>query len=128
MFSVEGVKYTTARHVAERVVDRLAAGSGRRTDRCRTAVTRIDEGEPGGAALDDRIRIAIRKEMAVRLSDLALRRLWPGLPPAPIAESVAAVARTAGAELGWSDGRRDAEIEDVMRQIRTHDSRAGSLA
>jgi glycerol-3-phosphate dehydrogenase len=128
MFSVEGVKYTTARRVAEDVVDRVAATLGTPVDRCRTARTRVDQDEVASLTTDERVRQAVTNEMAIRLSDVVLRRVWSALPPAPVAEAVAAAARSAAVELGWSDEQRDAQVEDVMRQIRLHDAPSESLA
>ena len=121
MFSVEGVKYTTARRLAEDVVDRVVATLGTRADVCRTAHTRVDQGEDADRTTEGRIRHAVTDEMAVRLSDIVLRRVWSALPPAPAAETVAAAARTAAVALGWTDAQREAQIEDVMRQLRLHD-------
>ncbi|MBA3495840.1 MAG: FAD-dependent oxidoreductase [Gemmatimonadales bacterium] len=122
MFSVEGVKYTGARRVAEDVVDRVVSALGIAVDRCRTAHTPVDEDDVGAASasLHARVRHAVRDEMAVRLSDVVLRRIGSGLPPA--AEAVAAAARITGAELGWTPPREQAEIEAVMSQIRTTSS------
>jgi glycerol-3-phosphate dehydrogenase len=128
MFSVEGVKYTTARRVAEDVVDRVVAATGSRADRCRTALARVDRDEAVDLPTEQRIRRAVTGEMAVRLSDVVLRRVWSGVPPAPLAETVSAAARTAAEELGWSDLQRDAQVEDVMRQIGHHDVPSESLA
>jgi len=129
MFSVEGVKYTTARRVAEDVVDRVVAAVAVRVDRCRTQDTRVDEAEVADLPLDAQARLAVRDEMAVRLADVILRRIGTGADRETVetVETVATVARVAGAELGWSAQRREAEIEDVMRQIRTNGS-SGSLA
>jgi glycerol-3-phosphate dehydrogenase len=126
MFSVEGVKYTTARRVAEDVVDRVVAAVAVPVDRCRTRDTRVDEAEVADLPLDARARLAVRDEMAVRLADVILRRIGSGADRETV-ETVATVARVAGAELGWSAQRREAEIEDVMRQIRTNGS-SGSRA
>src|SRR5262245_5269646 len=54
LFTVAGVKYTTARAVAERVTDRLAAKLGRDLPRCRTATTVL----PGGSLRDIGLAIA----------------------------------------------------------------------
>jgi glycerol-3-phosphate dehydrogenase len=119
MFSVEGVKYTTARRVAEQVVDRLMTGLGIAAPRCLTAEVRVDHGtDAAGDALGVRVRRAVRDERAVRLSDIVLRRITPGLAPSATRETVAAVARIAAAELGWAAAREEAEIVDVMRQLR----------
>jgi glycerol-3-phosphate dehydrogenase len=129
MFSVEGAKYTTARRVAEVVVNRIVAALGVVADRCRTAQTRVDDGEEvADPALDARVRRAVREEMAVRLSDVVLRRIGSGAPRGPDAGTVAAMARIAGAELGWTAAREEAEIEDVMRQLRTAGPTAGPSA
>jgi glycerol-3-phosphate dehydrogenase len=89
MFSVEGVKFTTARRVAEDIVE---------------------------ATLDARVCRAVREQMAVRLSDV-LRRISPGSHAD--AHDLAAVAGLAAAELGWTDQRKDAEIDAVKRSTRT---------
>jgi len=119
MFWVEGVKYTTARTVAEAVVDRLVAGLGVRAAPCRTDRVRVDEGL---GALDtppaSRVREAVRSEMAVRLSDIVFRRSLPGTVSGPSRETVAAAARIAAGELAWPAAREAAEIEEVMRQVR----------
>jgi hypothetical protein len=54
--------------------------------------------------------------MAVRLSDV-LRRISPG--PHTDVHDLAAVAGLAAAELGWTDQRKDAEIDAVKRGMRT---------
>jgi glycerol-3-phosphate dehydrogenase len=117
MFSVEGVKFTTARSVAEDVTDRVMAALGRAPVPCRTAEARVDEGEVLEATLDARVRRAVREEMAVHLSDV-LRRISPSQDAAASPE-VAAVAGLAAAELGWTDQRKDAEIDALKRSTRT---------
>ena len=47
MFSVEGVKFTTMRRVAEWVTDGVVDALGGAPASCRTAHTRVDEGEGG---------------------------------------------------------------------------------
>jgi len=118
LYSVEGVKYTTARQVAELAVDRVVGALGRAVDRCRTTETRVDAEEDGTGALDPSVRRAVRAEMAITLSDVVLRRIGSGAPPEPAAETVAAAAHIAAEELRWTAARRDAEIEDVMRQLK----------
>ena len=116
MFSVEGVKFTTVRSVAEDVTDRVMAALGRAPVPCRTAEARVDEGDVLEATLEARVGRAVQDEMAVRLSDV-LRRTSPG-PHAEV-HDLAAVAGLAAAELGWTDQRKEAEIDAVKRGMRT---------
>ena len=117
LFSVEGVKYTTARLVAERAVDRLIRDLGMPDPGCRTLKTplvgahHVPAGDPD---LSARIREAVHDEMALTLSDIVFRRTGLGEPPGPSREAVEVAAAVAAAELGWSDATRAAEIEDVM--------------
>ncbi|HUR96218.1 MAG TPA: FAD-dependent oxidoreductase [Gemmatimonadales bacterium] len=130
MYSVEGVKFTTARHVAERAVDRIVTALGEAVDRCRTAETRVDagEGQEGARVGGQSVLHAVRAEMAVTLSDVVFRRIGSGAPPEPAAETVAEAAGIAAEELGWTTARRDAEIEDVMRQLKPGGSFSRPLA
>jgi glycerol-3-phosphate dehydrogenase len=122
LFSVEGVKYTTARRVAERVVDRLMVSLGRNGPPSRTAEVRLlgaaTRTLPGadGRVSGEQITHTIRDEMALRLSDIVFRRTSLGMPPGPGRAMVEEVARVAAAELGWTPDRKEAEVEDVMRQ------------
>jgi glycerol-3-phosphate dehydrogenase len=115
MISVEGVKFTTARGVAEDVTNRVMAALGRAPVPCRTAETRVDEGDLPEATLETRVRRAVREEMALRLPDV-LRRTSPGPHTGADLE---AVARLAAAELAWTDQRKDAEIDAVKQGMRT---------
>ncbi|MBA2458380.1 MAG: FAD-dependent oxidoreductase [Gemmatimonadales bacterium] len=121
LFSMEGVKYTTARRVAAGLVDRVVRDLGLADPGCRTAETALVSAYDVPAAdprLEARIREAVRDEMALTLADLVFRRTGLGEPPGPDREAVAAAARIAGAELGWDATRQSAEIEDVVRQAR----------
>lgn len=121
LFSVEGVKFTTARRVAEKIVDQVFTTTGRKSPPCRTARVRVDD------AMDDvsfqstrtmgraEILRAVREEMALKLSDLLFRRSHLRFSELD-RETVLEVARVAGAELGWDARRQEAEIEAVMRQ------------
>jgi hypothetical protein len=57
--------------------------------------------------------------MAVRLSDVVLRRIPPDAGPGPDRERVTAAARIAAAELGWTPAAQEAEIDDVLRRLRS---------
>jgi glycerol-3-phosphate dehydrogenase len=123
VLSVEGVKYTTGRRVAEGVLDWLFSSLARTSPPCRTAEVRL-EASPRTSSLqtDGTVAMAavvhaIHEEMAVKLSDIVFRRTDLA-DVAPINRSlVEDVARQAGAELGWNTTRHEAEVEDVMRQF-----------
>jgi glycerol-3-phosphate dehydrogenase len=117
LFSVEGVKYTTARHVASGAVDRIVRDLGLPDPGCRTAATPLVGARLVPAddlRLPDRIREAVREEMALSLADIVFRRTGLGEPPGPARAAVEAAAAVAGGELGWDPLTRAAEIEDVM--------------
>ena len=57
----------------------------------------------------------IRHEMAIRLADIVVRRTGLGAAGHPGAEAVAACARIAAGELGWSSAQEAAEIAAVDR-------------
>ncbi len=117
LMSVEAVKYTTARSVAQDVVDLVLASMGRQPRACRTAETPLVGAElsPGERPLEQRILQAARDEMALTLDDVVYRRTELGDPPGPDAEAVGLAARIAGEALGWDEGRRIAEEASVLR-------------
>jgi glycerol-3-phosphate dehydrogenase len=169
--TIVGVKYTTARGVAERAVDRAANRLGRRLPASTTAVTVLpgagfDDYEglaietarraglglapsvlqrlsalygersadiihlmrdrpelqtpvaEGSAATGAEIVHVIREEMAVRLPDVVLRRTGLGAAGHPGADVLAACARIAAAELGWSAQRTATEAAAVEAAYR----------
>ena len=75
LLSVHGVKYTTARALAEQAVDRVAARLGRAAAACRTAATPLAKARFLAGTLEERTRTAVREEMAATLCDAVLRRL-----------------------------------------------------
>jgi glycerol-3-phosphate dehydrogenase len=110
LFSMEGVKYTTARRVAQQAVDAVFAGLGRKTPRCRTGETPLDiRPEPD-------VLHAVREEMAITLSDIVFRRTSLGVLPGPDRSAVLRAAGIAAAELGWDAARQNAEVDSVMQQ------------
>jgi glycerol-3-phosphate dehydrogenase len=164
--TVIGVKYTTARAVAERVTSVVARHLGRRVAVSRTATTtlpgagiadhealaietarslRLDvpapvirnlitvyaEGAasivrvmherpdlcgpvaPNVATVGAEIVHVIRNEMALRLSDIVIRRTGLGAAGPPPRDALEACARIAAAELGWDTARGTAEIAEV---------------
>jgi glycerol-3-phosphate dehydrogenase len=122
LFSVEAVKYTTARAVAETVVDRVVRDLEWRVPACTTANvplngTRDEISPPGGDPLSHARTVrAIREEMAVKLSDIMLRRFPNGPAPTFDRATIEHIAGVAAAELGWDLRRREEEVEAVLRQ------------
>jgi len=57
----------------------------------------------------------IQREMAVRLTDILVRRTGLGSAGRPPEEAVRAAARIARAELSWDDERTAQEITEVSR-------------
>jgi glycerol-3-phosphate dehydrogenase len=167
-FSVIGVKFTTARGVAERTVRLVARRLGRRLPTSRTAITPL----PGAAIADhealaietardlhmdvplrairhlialyaeaaaDIIRLVhghpelaeplgsgtdtvkaevvytIRHEMAVKLTDVLVRRTGVGSAGRPADDVIEVAAHIAQNELGWDATRTAREIESVRQ-------------
>ncbi len=119
LFSVEGVKYTTARRVAATAVSRILDALGLADPGCRTSATPLSGAYDVAAddpRLETRIREAVRNEMALTLGDVVFRRTGLGDPPGPERAAVCMAAQIVGRELGWDSAREAAEVEDVMRQ------------
>ncbi len=118
LVSVVGVKYTTARAVAERVVDLIFRKLGRSPISCRTAEATLPD-----ASLDDRdpsdpVRHAIGEEMAQTLPDVVIRRTALGASGYPGDAVAASLATRMQSELGWSDERKSKRariVEAVLR-------------
>jgi glycerol-3-phosphate dehydrogenase len=113
LFSVEGVKYTTARAVAEQAIDAVFVDLGRQSPACRTGDTPLIT---GSSPIRPDLAHAVRQEMAVKLSDLVFRRTDLGAPPGPNRAMVQGAARVMGEELGWDPRRQQSEVDEVMRQ------------
>jgi glycerol-3-phosphate dehydrogenase len=115
LVSIVGVKYTTARIVAERTVDALISKLGRAPVACRTGDTLLP-----GAGLEqsdpaDPIAHAIREEMACTLSDVVIRRTGIGAAGKPGDSIVNDVAGRMQNMLGWSQLRKTQEIDALRR-------------
>lgn len=165
-YSVLGLKYSSARGVAERTVDTVAKRLGARIKASRTAERvlpgagiadhealaietgrevqldvplptlrdltaryaeaaavmvrmmkeRKDWMEPVAAGCPTtgvEVVHAVRHEMAVRLSDIVIRRSGLGAAGHPGREAVAACAAIAATELGWDQNKSQEEIRNV---------------
>ena len=104
-------KYTTARAVAEALVDRALGRLQRPWAPSRTALTPLPEARPLEGTLEERTRTAVREEMALTLADAVLRRLDLGTAGEPSAADVERVAHVMAEDLGWDAARRAAEVE-----------------
>jgi glycerol-3-phosphate dehydrogenase len=167
LISLLGVKFTTARELAERAVDLVEDQLGRARSACRTAATplvgggfdswealvetarraatnawpdivldhllrdhgselprvlRLIEKEPelaapicaGGAVIRAQVVHAVREEMAMRLTDVVLRRTDLGASGYPGAAAVRTCAELMAAELGWNEARIADEVEPLL--------------
>lgn len=88
LVSVVGVKYTTARAVAEAVVDRLRSDHGLPAGSSRTAATPLRVLAASGASLEERTAFAVSDEMARTVDDVVLRRLDLGTRGRPDPDAV----------------------------------------
>jgi glycerol-3-phosphate dehydrogenase len=109
LVSIVGVKYTTARVVAERAVDLIIGKLGGPPASCRTADTILP-----GAAIDDRdpsdpIAHAIQEEMAHTLTDVVARRTGLGALGYPGDAAANDAAERMQQLLSWSDERVETE-------------------
>jgi glycerol-3-phosphate dehydrogenase len=105
LLSVVGVKFTTARGVAEDAVDLVARRLGRSVVPCRTAFTALPRARLLEGPLGAQVREVVRDEMALTLEDALLRRLDLGTTGPAAETDVAAVASVMAGELGWDPPR-----------------------
>jgi glycerol-3-phosphate dehydrogenase len=115
LFTMVGVKFTTARRLAQSAVDAVEGFLGRRTA-CTTAVTPLTHARPAAdpAAIDEAEVIrAVRDEMAILLSDVVMHRTAMGTQGCPPRVRLEAVARIMGRELGWDETGVAAQISEV---------------
>ncbi len=110
LVSVAGTKYTTARAVAERIVNRLFDWLERPRVACATATTPLPHVPLDGDAL---LRHAATAEMVCTLADAVIRRTTLGALGCPDAPALDAAAVVVGDALGWDAERRRKEIAGV---------------
>jgi len=109
LVTVQGVKYTTARGVAEKAVELVFRRLGRASPPCRTAETVLPRARALEGALEARVLEAVREEMAVTLADAVLRRLDLGTAGPPPESDLLTVTRTMAVALGWDAARSSSE-------------------
>lgn len=127
LISVVGVKYTTARLIAERAVSRacrqLDRGPSAEELSFRTPLPRaetLDVDATTSEALEKRISTAFRDEMAITLADVLIRRT-------PLAESgqlrtgsdalIGRALDIAGRVAGWDASRKKSERQTLAREL-----------
>jgi glycerol-3-phosphate dehydrogenase len=115
LVSIQGVKYTTARSVAERAVDLVQRRLGRPAEPCRTASTALAAARPLEGDLEERTREAVRREMALTLADAVLRRLDLGTGGRPGSRELSVVCSVMAAELRWDEARVRRERDALAR-------------
>ena len=115
LVSLQGVKYTTARLVAEHAVDLVVRRLSRDAPACRTAATPLPEARLPSGPVGDRALRAVRDEMALTLADAVLRRLDLGTAGPPSPPELDAVALVMARELGWDAGRERSERAALAR-------------
>jgi len=121
LLTILGAKYTTARAVAERAVDRVVARSAVRCAPCRTAETPLEWARSLDGPPEERARQAAVDEMARCLADAVLRRLDLGTGGRPAEDLIAATARGMVAALGWTPervGQERAALDAALAALR----------
>jgi glycerol-3-phosphate dehydrogenase len=108
--SIVGVKYTTARMVAERAVDLILKKLRRPPVVCRTGDTPLPDASLNDRDSPDPIRHAISDEMAQTLVDVVVRRIGVGAAGHPGERVATECADRMQRELGWSEDRKMREL------------------
>jgi len=111
LVSVQGVKYTTARSVAEEAVDLVVRRLGKPFPRSRTAETPLAHARPLSGSLEERARTAAREEMALTLCDAVLRRLDLGTSGPPAVGDLREVVGALASAHSWDPARVVAETK-----------------
>ena len=105
-----GTKYTTARAVAERIVDRLFGFLNRAAPPSTSASTPLPHVALEG---DELLRHAAQHEMVVRLADAVMRRTPLGALGCPDMETLTRASHIVGHVLRWSPARQAEEVAAV---------------
>lgn len=136
MFSLVGGKYTTARGLAERVVNQVASYLRRGTGPCSTARTMLPGGEERTRTIAVRARAApesvagvhraeveyaVQQEFAREVSDFVWRRsnLW--LDRRAALEAAPHIAYWMAGPLGWNAEQCDASLERLRAECEAED-------
>jgi glycerol-3-phosphate dehydrogenase len=117
LISVLAVKYTTARGVAQQVVDAVFRNLGRPSPPCRTADAPLAEARLSEGSLEERARRASRDEMALHLGDAVMRRLDLGTKGPPSPADLDVVTAALASEAGWDEQRASREREALAAEL-----------
>jgi glycerol-3-phosphate dehydrogenase len=115
LLSIVGVKYTTARLVAERAVDLVSGKLARATSPCRTSATTLPTAGSHDLQTDDPIRRAVESEMAQTLTDVVVRRTGLGAAGYPGDDIVHTCASSMQRLAGWRIEKLASEIAALKR-------------
>ena len=118
LVTVLGVKYTTARDVAERTINLVAKKLGEAIAKSATATTPLPASLSHETANSDAPEIlleAIKNEMPQTLSDLIYRRSVIGGRGVPPQKQLEQCADIMSKELGWSNERQKTEIDGCQK-------------
>lgn len=115
LISLVGVKYTTARAVAERTVDLVLSKLGRGPVACRTAEKTLPTAGLEDKAPANPIRHALEAEMAQTLADVVVRRTGAGAAGYPSESVVTEHVSVMQSALNWSIDRTTTEITSLKR-------------
>lgn len=127
LLTLQPVKYTTARSLAERAVDMALRRLGKPSVPCRTAGTELASAHGLAGTLEARTLVAVREEMALTLADAVLRRLDLGTAGPPGPRELAVVSAVMARELGWDEARQDAERQALAAFFESRGARVGLL-
>ncbi len=124
-FDVAGGKLTTYRRIAEQVVDRIVRYQGRKAGPCRTATEPLrmpgEAATPGGILPPpvgvDLVEHYCRREWAVHLDDVMIRRTGWHYYHAGAAEIAGEVAGWMAAALNWDATRQEAELKRYLTAL-----------
>jgi len=119
LLSVRGIKFTTARLVAEETIDHLVARLDRRFDACSTMTRNLPGAAVGSdASLEGRIRAACRSEWVVHLEDVVLRRVHAELGGRPTDAQLALCVGVVAESMEWTADRRAEEQRGTLEALR----------
>jgi glycerol-3-phosphate dehydrogenase len=136
VLTVLAVKYTTARHVAEKTVDRIfekikraKIPSQSKEKKLPNSHLEIEKWGEQNPAWKEKIPgsknipvtelvYAVQEEMALTLSDLILRRTNLGSAQCPADETLNFCAHYMGSLLGWNEEEKQRQIHQVQERYR----------